>query len=82
VFTTCGASFWLTRMVGAPGKRTILRGVRLICAKRNCRTVFAAHYLMDSSTADSRAKHLGRVAAKMDRLIGKAPDGTPRGGAA
>jgi NAD(P)H dehydrogenase (quinone) len=73
VFTTCGASFWLTRMVGAPGKRTILRGVRLICAKR-CRTVFAAHYLMDSSTADSRAKHLGRVAAKMDRLIGKAPD--------
>jgi NAD(P)H dehydrogenase (quinone) len=33
VFTTCGASFWLTRMVGAPGKRTLLRGVRLICAK-------------------------------------------------
>jgi hypothetical protein len=33
VFTTCGASFWLTRMIGAPGKRTILRGVRLICAK-------------------------------------------------
>ncbi len=68
VFTTCGASFWLTRFVGAPGRRTLLRGVRLLCAKR-CRTVFAAHYQMDSSTAASRARHLARVAAKMDRLI-------------
>jgi NAD(P)H dehydrogenase (quinone) len=51
-------------MVGAPGKRTLLRGVRLICAK-GCRTAFAAHYLMDSSTDESRARHLG-------------PRGTPR----
>ena len=71
VFTTCGASFWLTRMIGAPGKRTLLRGVRILCA-RNCRTVFAAHYLMDSSTDESRARHLRRVATRMDRLVGKA----------
>jgi putative NADPH-quinone reductase len=69
VFTTCGASFWLTWLVGAPGRRTILRGLRAICAKR-CRTAFAAHYSMDSSTDASRARHLARVAAKMDRLIG------------
>lgn len=69
VFTTCGASRWLTFLVGAPGKRTILRGVRLLCARR-CRTAFAAHYLMDSSTPDSRRAHLARVARKMDRLIG------------
>lgn len=69
VFTTCGASWWLTRIVGAPGRRTLLRGVRFLCAK-GCRTVFAAHYLMDSSTAESRARHLDKVAAKMDRLIG------------
>ncbi len=67
VFTTCGASWWLTRIVGAPGRRTLLRGVRLICAPR-CRTAFAAHYLMDSSTPDSRARHLARVAAKVDRF--------------
>ncbi|RMA43652.1 NAD(P)H-dependent oxidoreductase [Rhodophyticola porphyridii] len=71
VFTTCGASWWLTRFVGAPGRRTLLRGVRLMCARR-CKTAFAAHYLMDSSTDASRAAHLARVAAKMDRLIGKA----------
>lgn len=69
VFTTCGASRWLTLFIGAPGKRTLLRGVRILCAKR-CRTAFAAHYLMDSSTAESRAAHLARVDAKMDRFLG------------
>lgn len=69
VFTTCGASRWLTFVVGAPGKRTILRGVRLLCA-RGVRTAFAAHYLMDSSTPESRAAHLARVARALDGLIG------------
>ena len=68
VFTTCGASRWLTMLVGAPGKRTLLRGVGFLCHPRR-RTAFAAHYLMDSSTAESRARHLGRVAARMDRLL-------------
>ena len=71
VFTTCGASWWLTRLVGAPGRRTILRGLRLICAPR-CRTVFAAHYLMDSSTPASRTRHLARVRHKADRFLGSA----------
>lgn len=78
VFTTCGASRWLTWFVGAPGRRTILRGVRLLCHPR-VRTAFAAHYLMDSSTADSRARHLAAVDRAMDRFIGKpAPATAPR----
>lgn len=72
VFTTCGASWWLTRLIGAPGRRTLLRGVGLLCAPR-AKKVFKAHYLMDSSTAQSRAEHLARVAAKMDRFIGAGP---------
>lgn len=75
VFTTCGASYWLTWFVGAPGRRTLLRGVRLLCAKR-CRTAFAAHYLMDSSTAESRARHLARVARATDKLTRRAADAT------
>jgi putative NADPH-quinone reductase len=71
VFTTCGASWWLTSLVGAPGKRTLMRGVGFLCAPR-CRKAFAAHYLMDSSTPESRARHLATVAARMDRLIGPA----------
>lgn len=72
VFTTCGASRWLTFMIGSPGRRTLLRGFRLICAGR-CKTTFAAHYSIDSSTAESRAAHLAKVAAKMDRFIGPKP---------
>ena len=49
-------------------KRTILRGVRLLCAKR-CRTAFAAHYLMDSATQASRVAHLAKVSRKMDRFL-------------
>ena len=68
VFTTCGASIWLTSLIGAPGKRTLLRGVGYLCAP-NRRSVFAAHYLMDSSTPDSRTRHLDHVERKMDRLL-------------
>lgn len=68
VFTTCGASWWLTTFVGAPGKRMLTRGIGLLCAPRH-RRAFAAHYLMDSSTPESRARHLARVAAKTDRLL-------------
>ena len=69
IFTTCGASWWLTAFIGAPGRRTLTQGVGLLCA-RGKRRVFAAHYLMDSSSPQSRARHLARVASKMDRLIG------------
>ncbi|MCU0904564.1 MAG: NAD(P)H-dependent oxidoreductase [Tabrizicola sp.] len=70
VFTTCGASRWLTFLVGAPGRRTLRRGVGFLLTPRH-KTAFAAHYLMDSSTLESRRAHLGRVAAQMDRLIGR-----------
>jgi putative NADPH-quinone reductase len=68
VFTTCGASWWLTTFVGSPGKRMLMRGIGLLCAPR-ARKVFAAHYLMDTSTPESRARHLARVAERMDRLL-------------
>jgi putative NADPH-quinone reductase len=71
VFTTCGASWWLTRWIGAPGRRTLLRGVRLLCPK-SCKTTFAAHYAMDSSTPQSRARHLDRVRRKMRRFLNSA----------
>ncbi len=70
VFTTCGASWWLTTMIGSPGRRTILRGVRLLCAK-GCKTTFVAHYLMDSSTPESRAAHLEKIDRKLDSFLGR-----------
>ena len=68
VFTTCGASWWLTQFIGAPGKRTILRGVRSVCASR-VKTSFAAHYLMDQSSQSSRNRHMNKVKKNIDRLL-------------
>ena len=81
IFTTCGASWFLTMAVGAPGKRQLMRGVGWLCKPWH-KTVFAAHYLMDSSTAASRQRHLARVAAKMDKLIGGSPAPFPKAEAA
>lgn len=67
VFTTCGASRWLTAFVGAPGRRTLMRGLGHLL-RPGARKVFAAHYLMDSAEPKALQSHLTRVAAKTDRL--------------
>ncbi|MEM8592678.1 MAG: NAD(P)H-dependent oxidoreductase [Pseudomonadota bacterium] len=69
VFTTCGASRWLTWFIGAPGRRTLTRGVGLLLKPR-AKRAFAAHFLMDTAQPEALRKHLERVAAKTDRLIG------------
>jgi NAD(P)H dehydrogenase (quinone) len=65
VVTTCGAPRWWSHLIGHPGKKTILRGIRALCARR-CRTMFLAHYLMDASTPQSRAAFLAKVRRKLD----------------
>ncbi len=72
VFTTCGASRWVTFLVGAPGRRTLMRGVGFGLAPR-ARKVFAAHYLMDSAPREALARHLARVDRAMARLTGVRP---------
>ena len=68
VFTTCGASRWLTMLVGSPGRRTLTRGVGFLCAPRK-KSVFAAHYLMDAATRPALERHLQKVGKKMDKLL-------------
>lgn len=67
VVTTCGASWWLTQVVGAPGRNLILRGCRFLMAPR-CRKVYLAHYRMDASTPQSREKFRAKVARAMARF--------------
>ena len=69
IVTTCGAPFWLSFLVGQPGRKTLLRGMRALFA-RNCRTLYLAHYLMDVSTPQSRAAFLDRVAKRLPRFLG------------
>ncbi len=67
VITTCGAPMWWSWLVGHPGRKTILRGIRALCAPR-CRTFFLAHYLMDLSSPQSRADYLAKVRRKLSSL--------------
>jgi putative NADPH-quinone reductase len=67
VITTCGAPMWWSWLVGHPGRKTILRGIRALCAPR-CRTFFLAHYLMDVSTPQSRGSYLEKVRRRLSRL--------------
>jgi len=60
IVTTCGAPRWWLFLMGHPGRKTILRGIRALCARR-CKTLFLAHYLMDASTPQTRAAFLGEV---------------------
>lgn len=64
VLTTCGAPMWWSYLVGHPGRKTILRGIRALCARR-CRTLFLAHYSMDASTEATRAAFLAKVRRKL-----------------
>lgn len=64
VVTTCGASWWLTQLIGAPGRNLVLRGLRILMAPR-CRTLYLAHYRMDDSTPASRARFMARVKRAM-----------------
>lgn len=67
IVTTCGASWWLSHLIGHPGRKTILRGIRALCGVR-CRTLFMAHYRMDSSTPESRAAYLAKVRKRLARF--------------
>jgi putative NADPH-quinone reductase len=64
VITTCGAPMVWSHVVGHPGRKTIMRGIRALCAWR-CRTFFLAHYLMDSSTDQTRTAFLDKVRKKL-----------------
>ena len=71
IVTTCGAPRWWSWLVGQPGRKTIFRGIRALCARR-CRTMFVAHYQMDVSTTESRTAFLDEVRRKVARFSGAA----------
>ncbi|MFD1697022.1 NAD(P)H-dependent oxidoreductase [Roseibium aestuarii] len=64
VVTTCGASWWLSKVIGEPGRKTLLRGMRTLCHPA-CKTLYMAHYKMDSSTPQSRETYLAKVRQRL-----------------
>jgi NAD(P)H dehydrogenase (quinone) len=67
VVTTCGATWLLSKVMGEPGRKTILRGLRSICHPL-CRTSYTALYKMDTVSREHRETHLARVRRRMARL--------------
>ena len=67
VFTTCGATRWLSHLIGHPGRKIILRGVRILCASR-ARTSYVALYDMNHASPERLARHLDRAGARARRL--------------
>lgn len=66
--STYGSPWWWMRFViGDPGQRIIMRGIRPLCHAR-CRTFWLGHYRMDSSTPESRRTFLDRVARRAATL--------------
>lgn len=64
VVTTCGATWWISKLMGEPGRKTIMRGMRALCAPR-CKTLYLAHYKMDTSTPESRARYLAKIRQRL-----------------
>ena len=65
--TTYGSSRRYVRVLGDPGRRTIMRALRFLCS-RWCRRTWLALYGMDTASADQRKRFLDHVADRMARL--------------
>lgn len=61
VVSTLGSPWWWwTLFMKEPGRQTLLRGLRVLCAPR-CRTMWLALHKLDSASAARRRSFLARV---------------------
>lgn len=68
VITTLGSPWWFwTFLIGAPGRRMILRGLGF-CTARRTKTFWLGLHEMDTQDATARARYLDRVRARIQRI--------------
>lgn len=68
VITTLGSPWWFwTFLIGAPGRRMILRGLRF-CTARRTKTFWLGLHEMDTQDTPARARYLDRVRARIERI--------------
>jgi NAD(P)H dehydrogenase (quinone) len=65
--TTLGSPQWWWRLVGQPGRRVLLTGIRALLGRR-CRTLWMALYRMDTCSPFDRAVFLAQVEARLKKL--------------
>jgi len=65
VVTSFGSPWWFwTFLIGAPGRKVILRGLRF-CTARKTRTFWLGLHEIDSQSQETRARFIARVRAKI-----------------
>ncbi len=62
--TTSGAPWWWLVMMGDPGRRLFMRGLRALFARR-CRTLWLQLFNMNNATEDERLRFLDRVGHRL-----------------
>lgn len=65
--TTYGGSRWRAWLMGDPPRKSVCRAVRAVCHP-TARPRYLAHYDMNRSTPETRARYLARVREAMTRL--------------
>lgn len=68
VLTTLGSPKWWWFMMGMPGRRIILTGIRVLCHPK-CRTTFVGLHEMDSVSAEKRGDHLKKVRQRLQTFM-------------
>ncbi|MEW5420601.1 NAD(P)H-dependent oxidoreductase [Amorphus sp. 3PC139-8] len=69
VVTTCGANWMVSKLMGEPGRKMLVRGIRGLCA-RQCRTFYCALYKMDTVSEGERRRYLNEIARTLTRSLG------------
>ncbi|WP_135450403.1 NAD(P)H-dependent oxidoreductase [Tabrizicola caldifontis] len=68
VITTFGSPWWFwTLLIGAPGRKIMLRGLRF-CTHPRTRTFWLGLHEMDTQTDAARRRYLDRVRARIARI--------------
>lgn len=65
--STLGSPGWWWFLMGMPGRRTLLTGLSVLCAK-GCETFWLGLHRMDSTSERDRARFLDRVSARLRKL--------------
>jgi putative NADPH-quinone reductase len=60
VITSLGSPLWWWWLMGRPGQRILLSGIRALCASR-CKTLWVALHRIDVVGPEARAAHLAKV---------------------
>lgn len=68
VITTFGSPWWFwTFLIGAPGRKIVLRGLRF-CTNKHTRTFWLGLHAIDDQTEVSRKRYIDRVRARIARI--------------